>query len=174
MAPLHCAAMDNDNAAGIHVLASAGAELDARNSAGSTPRHFATVNGVAPVVQALISAGADPTVMIEDDATPLHCAAMSSHANVDVVRTLVAAGADPTAQIDGSVTTLDLAIQTNQKMKIVRAFAAAAAERLGFRQWLRVRFTRPWLRPGRPIPGRLSGRARRPYARPKPRADGPG
>ena len=148
MAPLHCAAMDNDNAAVIHVIASAGAVFDARNSDGATPLHFATINGAAPVVQALISAGADPTVTNEDDATPLHWAAMSSHANVDVVRTLVAAGADPTGRIDGSVTTLDLAIQTSQKMKIVRTFAAASAERLGLRQWLRVRFTRPWLRPG--------------------------
>ena len=57
-----------------------------------TPLHVASEVGSAPVVAALIKAGADPKALTTTGVTPLHLAALSG--NASAITALVAAGAD--------------------------------------------------------------------------------
>ena len=67
----------------------------ARND-GVTPLSLASVDGNAPVIQALLAAGADPNVTRADGATPLMTAAASG--SVEAVRLLVEHGANVNAK----------------------------------------------------------------------------
>ena len=75
----------------------AGARVNARNSWGTTPLHWAAgYSGDPAIIGALLAAGAEVNARDEDGGTPLHLAAKWSD-NPAVIEVLLASGADPSA-----------------------------------------------------------------------------
>ena len=96
MTALHWAAMRSDLEM-AEMLLYAGANLEATTRIGHhTPLHVAGRSGQAPVVQALLEAGADPHALSASGATPLHLAAQAG--NAAAVAALVDHGADVNAR----------------------------------------------------------------------------
>lgn len=89
---LHYAAVESSDPAVVQVLVEAGADLEARDSAGSTAIHYAAQNQNDEIIRALIEAGADITATQEGGATPLHLAAL--HSTPAVLTAIMDAGAD--------------------------------------------------------------------------------
>lgn len=87
---LHRAAYSGD-AALVKALLDGGAVVDAVNSRGATPLHYALARGSCDIVTVLLSRGASPTTRC-GGATPLHVAARYAAAAIPA---LVAAGAAP-------------------------------------------------------------------------------
>ncbi|KAI9437175.1 hypothetical protein H4582DRAFT_332520 [Lactarius indigo] len=74
-------------------LLSVGADADVQDDDGSTPLHFAAVNGRLEIVRILLGHGVDVSVATtRGNHTPLHEASRRGH--VDVVRLLIQHGAD--------------------------------------------------------------------------------
>ena len=72
-APLHYAAMYNENPAVIEALLKAGADLNSRNEWGSTPLHLAVRTNKNPtIIKALLNAGADVNARDRYGQAPLH------------------------------------------------------------------------------------------------------
>ena len=96
MTALHWAAMRSDlELAGM--LLYAGANLEATTRIGRhTPLHVAGRSGRAPVVRALLEAGADPHARTASGATALHLAAQAG--NAEAVAALLDHGADVNAR----------------------------------------------------------------------------
>ena len=96
MTALHWAAMRSDlELAGM--LLYAGANLEATTRIGRhTPLHVAGRSGRAPVVRALLDAGADPHARTASGATALHLAAQAG--NAEAVAALLDHGADANAR----------------------------------------------------------------------------
>ncbi|KAI9226590.1 MAG: ankyrin repeat-containing domain protein, partial [Piptocephalis tieghemiana] len=71
-----------------------GADVRARDHAGWTPLHEASLHGMAGVIQALLARGAHPNSPVhnQEGDTPLHDAAANGH--LGAVRTLIHAGAN--------------------------------------------------------------------------------
>ena len=85
----------------VRACLAAGADPTARDKAGATPLHWATVFTETPaVLTALVTAGADPTARNDLGWTPLHFAAQSTKTPAVLV-VLLAAGADLTARGQG-------------------------------------------------------------------------
>ncbi|MDE2874584.1 MAG: ankyrin repeat domain-containing protein [Gemmatimonadota bacterium] len=104
----------------LAVFVDAGADVNARDSAGRTPLHRALGNSSripAPVlrgvVSALLDAGADPNARNSVGRTPLHVAARSRGVSDPLVRLLATAGADLNALNNAGETPLQLARQRN-------------------------------------------------------------
>ena len=92
----------------LSVFVAAGADVDARDSAGRTPLHRA----VAGAIAALRDAGADPNARDSRGSTPLHVVAGSWRwpgESVRLVRLLVEAGADVDARNNAGETPLQIA-----------------------------------------------------------------
>lgn len=89
---LHYAAIEASDPAVVQALVDAGADLEARDSAGSTPLLYAAQNQNSAIIKVLIEAGADITATQEGGATPLHLAAL--HSTPAVMTELMNAGAD--------------------------------------------------------------------------------
>ena len=81
-----------------------GADPDARDKDGKSPLHFATDNGSAEAVMALLDASADHDVWDRSGFTPLHRAA--AHGNAEAVTALLDAGADPNIRGEAGMTPL--------------------------------------------------------------------
>jgi ankyrin repeat protein len=93
---LHWAAHWNDLET-LNLLLRAGANARAVNRYGATPLSEAVTSGSAAMIQALLTAGADPkTLTTEDGETVLMTAARAG--NIDVVRILLDRGADVNAR----------------------------------------------------------------------------
>ena len=96
MTALHWAAMRSDLEL-ADMLLYAGAHLEATTRLGRhTPLHVAGRSGRAPVVRALLEAGADPHARTASGATPLHLAAQAG--NAEAVAALLDHGADVNAR----------------------------------------------------------------------------
>lgn len=78
----------------VRRLIAAGANLDAKNSVGSTPLQFSANMGQVEIAALLIAAGAKVNLANSDGTTPLHWAAISG--DPATIRCLLKAGADPT------------------------------------------------------------------------------
>ncbi|MCZ2838744.1 ankyrin repeat domain-containing protein [Modestobacter sp. VKM Ac-2985] len=77
---------------------------------GWTPLHLAVAAGHAPIVTALVEAGADPTARTEDGRTPLHLALAHTPHLVEVLRELGAPVDAASAAFLGDVQTLSRAL----------------------------------------------------------------
>jgi ankyrin repeat protein len=105
--PIHFA-----NVKSIGVLAAAGADLAARDSAGRTAVHWAALEGRNDVVVELLRLGASVFVADRQGRTPLHLAAMGgSELAVD---SLIAAGAPRTSRDNDGLTPRELAQSAHQ------------------------------------------------------------
>lgn len=83
----------------IAALLAAGADVNARDWAETTPLHRTAAGNHDPaIVAALIEAGADVNPREGNRRTPLHMS--HGNRNPEVVRALLAAGADPLARDD--------------------------------------------------------------------------
>ena len=138
-APLHRAALYNENAEVVQVLIDAGAQVDARNGfvdtcSECTPLQAAVMhNESAEVVKALLAAGADPNARDRAGFTPLHRAAWHNQ-DPSAVERLLLAGADLEARDGGDwsgcrmCTPLHRAAMSNKNPKVVEALLAAGAD----------------------------------------------
>jgi hypothetical protein len=73
-------------------LLRAGAPIDAMDSVGWTPLHFACTGGLVSLIKLLLENGANPNAQNREHRTPLHIAC--AHGDAQVVAMLVAHGAD--------------------------------------------------------------------------------
>ncbi|KAH7724429.1 hypothetical protein AAVH_07903 [Aphelenchoides avenae] len=81
--------------------------IDASDTDGQTPLHWACDAGHNEVVQLLVNSGADVNARDKDGLTPLHYAAMCSHPLT--VRLLLDKGADPKIRDNDDQTPFDVA-----------------------------------------------------------------
>jgi hypothetical protein len=66
-------------------------DINTRGNTGDAPLKIAVVRDDVQIVTDLLNAGADPNIVGEDNATPLHHAA--SHGHCEIIRLLLAHGA---------------------------------------------------------------------------------
>ena len=104
---LHYAAVEASDPAVMQALVDAGADLEARDVAGSTALHYAAQNHNNGIIKVLIEAGADITATQEGGATALHLAAL--HSTPAVMTELMNAGADVNAEDWDGKTAFDYA-----------------------------------------------------------------
>jgi ankyrin repeat protein len=64
----------NGQAGAVRILLEAGADSNKGNSYGSTPLHWATVDGRVDIVSILVAGGADPTARRSDGKTAFQIA----------------------------------------------------------------------------------------------------
>lgn len=85
-----------------------GADLEAKDpGAGASVLHYAVMRGRMPVIDVLLSRGADVNSRTRMGTTPLHTAAL--YARIEVAELLIDAGADVNAQSASGVTPLAMA-----------------------------------------------------------------
>jgi ankyrin repeat protein len=104
--PLHCACDNGHVAVVIELLSSndsngattsilgtrksrGGTNIEAKNHAGNTPLHLASVEGHLPVVKALLSGGANILAVNNDGRLPIHSAVNRSYRSSAVVKCLL-------------------------------------------------------------------------------------
>ena len=98
----------------LSVFVTAGADVNARDTAGKTPLHRASASNLTGVISALLDEGADPAARDSRGSTPLHAAVGSWwRASDNSVRLLAAAGADLNARNNDGETPLDIARSRN-------------------------------------------------------------
>lgn len=87
--------------------------VNAKDSAGYTPLHWAAVDGCGDVVLLLISRGADVNAKNNAGFTPLHNAARSGHEKV--IKSLISRGANINARSMNGITPLKLAVDAGHE-----------------------------------------------------------
>ena len=107
----------------IHMLARAGADLDAPDEEGNTALHGAYYENVA---KALIEEGADVNIRNNDGNTPL-----MKNFSVEAAKLLVAAGADVHAKNHEGKTALDFARQWEPEGKRVKFLLSVESAKAG-------------------------------------------
>ena len=134
--PLHCLCQRNnggDRAACFELLRDAGANLEASDSKGYRPLHFAAERGKKKMVSLLVQARVNVDATGNHGVTALHLAARSSRRGApDCVEVLLAAGADIDARTSAGRRPFDLAIinvaPTHRSHRIWPLFLRAGAE----------------------------------------------
>jgi len=125
------------------LLLSQGAQVDAQDSAGMTPLHWAAFNGHREVAELLLSQGAQVDAQDRWNGTPLHRAARYGH--TETVQLLLAQGAQVDAQDRWNVTPLHrAALQGRNEMALFLLeyganpyCGAKLSEQHDLTQWLR-------------------------------------
>ena len=129
--PLHCLCERNnggDRAACFELLRDAGANLEASDSKGYRPLHFAAERGKKKMVSLLVQARVNVDATANHNATALHLAARSSRRGApDCVEMLLAAGADIDARTSAGRRPFDMAI-TRPYHRMWPLFLRAGAE----------------------------------------------
>ena len=111
----------------IAALLDGGAELNARESHGATPLHFAVLHGRVAAAARLIDRGADVADATTDDGyTALHLAAMRGH--VECAQLLIERGAPRDAKDRAGMTPLQRARQSKAEGVVAVLERPAAAE----------------------------------------------
>jgi hypothetical protein len=106
---LHAALARGDNAAALRMI-EAGADLEAKDGpAGASVLHYAVMKGRMPLIDLLISRGADVNSRTRNGTTPLHTAV--AYARREVAELLIENGADVNARSTGGATPLALALE---------------------------------------------------------------
>jgi uncharacterized protein len=100
------------DAAALHRLLAAHADVNQAQPDGSTALHWAAYHADVAATTALLAAGANPSRRTENGVTPLTLATQSG--NVDVVRRLLDAGADVNEAMDNGETPLMIAARTGR------------------------------------------------------------
>ncbi|MFC6021036.1 ankyrin repeat domain-containing protein [Plantactinospora solaniradicis] len=122
------AALLREDARAVTALLRAGADPNATTSDGTTPLYTASVQGIAPIVRLLLTAGAAPDNESGHGAegTPLTGAAAWGH--TDVVRELLEYGADPNLREDHGtgLSPLDWALRAGHRQTADLLLAAGA------------------------------------------------
>lgn len=98
------AMMSPDQLSGCQALIYAGADVNARDSNGSTPLMFASAQGDTAFARLLLERGADPNARTKAEETPLWFAAAKCH--TEVINLLCQHGADLNAKTTLGVTPL--------------------------------------------------------------------
>jgi ankyrin repeat protein len=111
----------------VKALLDNGAQLNVKadkSKDNPTPLHFAVKHNDVEVVNALLSAGANPNIKSKNGVTPLHTAAQYNE--LDVVKALLSAGANPEVEAKNVGTPLHLASQHNE-IDVMEALISAGA-----------------------------------------------
>ena len=125
--PLHLAAQANGDPAVIQALLDAGAYIEAKNTYGESPLHYAALNWNSPIIRVLIEGGASIEATDNKGRTPLHYATggdlyrpgvahnpvipiVHSYGDPLAIRTLVDAGASVEAKDEEGRTPLHYAV----------------------------------------------------------------
>ena len=104
-----------------------GVEVNARDEAGLTPLHWATIFTEDPmVIRLLLEAGANVTAKDTVGLTPLHCAAVF-HQHPEITELLLNRGADPDARTLIGRTPLFKAAQHNESLPVIQALLKAGS-----------------------------------------------
>lgn len=124
------------DAAAVKALLKSGADVNAAQGDGMTALHWAATNGDAPLVQMLLSAGANVRATTRlGGITALHMASQGGHS--EVVAALIAAGANPNLATSTGATALMLAARsgsTDTVTRLVETGADINAKEKGFGQ----------------------------------------
>ena len=104
---LHEAIARGDYGTGLKLIED-GADINEKDpGTGASPLHYAVMKGKLPMIELLISRGADIASRTKTGTTPLHTAAL--YARLEAAELLIAAGADVNAQSASGATPLKLA-----------------------------------------------------------------
>ena len=115
---LHEAIAKGDYATALKMI-DRGADIEAKDpGAGASVLHFAVMMGKLPVVDLLLTRGADVNSRTRNGTTPLHTAVL--YARLEVAEFLVEKGADINARSASGATPLALAIAANNEPIIAR------------------------------------------------------
>ena len=124
---LHAAARSS-GVAEVEGLLKAGADVNAKNTDGSTPLHAAAEFNPSPsVLEVLLKAGADVNAKNTDGWTPLHMAAAKSP-TPSVLEVLLKAGADVNAKNTDGSTPLHMAAEFNPSPSVLEILLKASAD----------------------------------------------
>lgn len=103
------AAIANGDFESARKMIERGADLEAKDSgAGASPLHFAVMKGNRPIVELLVTRGADVNSRTKNGTTPLHTAVL--YARLEIAEFLVGKGANVNAASVSGATPLALAI----------------------------------------------------------------
>ena len=119
------AAAEAGNQEAVAAMIDRGADVDARQSDGTTALHWAAYRDDTAMAATLLKAGADPGATNAYGVQPLALAA--TNGNPSLVRMLLDAGADPNAATAGGETVLMSAARTGN-LESVEALLAAGAD----------------------------------------------
>jgi ankyrin repeat protein len=97
-----------DRAEAIKKLLASGLDVNALDSNGWSPLHFAAQASDVEVTQSLISAGAKIGIRDTNGNNELWVATMNAHSQFDVVKILLQSGANPSEKNDHDVSPMDI------------------------------------------------------------------